>query len=159
MIDYGLPATFVEDLLENSCEATMLASRHRCKWDTATRTLTTDEDNIQAVKDMAFEGAAWFKDEFGLLGRNAARNVTRFAVPEALFNLDDAGSRKTIHDRHKTRIESAKKVLDLTGNERESASHTSSSSDESSNSSNEGLRSTKSSKNEEDDIMSATGSE
>ena len=159
MIDYGLPATFVEDLLENSCEATMLASRHRCKWDTATRTLTTDEDNVQAAKDMAFEGAAWFKDEFGLLGRNAARNATRFATPEALFNLNDAGSRKTIHDRHKTRIEPAKKVLDLTGNERDSASHTSSSSDESSNSSNEGLRSTKSSKNEEDDIMSATGSE
>jgi hypothetical protein len=158
MIDYGLPATFVEDLLKNSCEATMLASRHRCKWDTATKTLTTEEDKVQAAKDMAFEGAAWFKDEFGLLGHNAARNATRFAAPEALFNLDDAGSRKTIHDRHKPRIESAKKVLDLTGNKRDSASHTSSSSNsgESLNSSDEGSRS-KSSKTEEDD-MSATGS-
>ena len=158
MIDYGLPAAFIEDLLENSCEATMLASRYRCKWDTATRTLTTDDDKVQAAKDMAFEGAAWFKDEFGLLGHNAARNATRFVAPEALFNLDDAGSRKTIHDRHKTRIDTAKKVLDLTGNERDSASHTSSGSDKGSNSSDEGSRSTKSSKSEEDDVMSATGS-
>ena len=158
MIDYGLPAAFIEDLLENSCEATMLASRYRCKWDTATRTLTTDDNKVQAAKDMAFEGAAWFKDEFGLLGHNAARNATRFVAPEALFNLDDAGSRKTIHDRHKTRIDTAKKVLDLTGNERDSASHTSSGSDEGSNSSDEGSRSTKSSKSEEDDVMSATGS-
>ena len=158
MINYGLPATFVEDLLENSCEATMLASRHRCKWDTATRTLTTDEDNVQAAKDMAFEGAAWFKDELGLLGRNAARNATRFAAPEVLFNLDDAGSRKTSHDRHKTGIETAKKALDLTGKNRDSASHTSSSSDKSSNSSDDGSRSTKASKSEEDEVMSAAGS-
>jgi hypothetical protein len=157
MIDYGLPDYFVEDLLGNSCEATMLASRHHCKWDSATRTLTTDEDKVQAVKDMAFEGAAWFKDEFGLLGQNAAKNATRFVAPEALFNLDDAGSRKTIHDCHKTGIETAKKVLNLTGKKGDSASHTSSSSDKSSNSSDDESRSTKTSKSDEDEVMSATG--
>ena len=79
----------------------MLAERHRCKWDTATKTLTTVEDSIQSKKAKAFEGAAWFKDEFGLLGKNATQNQTRFAAPETLFDLDDAASRKTIHDRHK----------------------------------------------------------
>jgi hypothetical protein len=108
---------------------------------------------------MVFEGAAWFKDEFGLLGRNAAKNATRFVAPKALFNLDDAGSRKTIHGRHKPGIDTTKKVLDLTGNERDSASHMSSSSDESSDSSDEGSRSkTSPKKSDESDAMSAAGS-
>ena len=101
LIEHGLPVEFVGELLEQSCEATMLAERHRCKWDTATKTLTTVEDCIQSEKAKAFEGAAWFNDEFGLLGKNATRNQTRFAAPETLFDLDNAASRKTIHDRHK----------------------------------------------------------
>jgi hypothetical protein len=111
-LEQGLPQEFVEDLLEHLCEATLLAERHRCKWDTATKTLTTAEDSIEAEKAKAFEGAAWFRDEFGLLGKNAAHNETRYVPPEALFNLDDAGSRKTIHDRHKkVHIEESAKVL------------------------------------------------
>jgi hypothetical protein len=77
LLEQGLPQEFVEDLLEHLCEATLLAERHRCKWDTATKTLTTAEDSIEAEKAKAFEGAAWFRDEFGLLGKNAARNETR----------------------------------------------------------------------------------
>ena len=50
----------------------MLAARHSCKWDKETRSLITADDRIQSKKVKAFEGAAWFKDEFGLLGKNAA---------------------------------------------------------------------------------------
>ena len=107
---------------------------------------------------MVFKGAACFNDKFGLLGCNAAKNATRFVAPEALFNLDNAGSCKTIHNRHKTGVKTAKKVLDLTGNERDSSSHTSSSSDEGSDSGGEGSRSKKSPKSDEIDVMSTTGS-
>ena len=146
LIEHGLPEDFVEELLEKSCEATMLAERHRCKWDTATKTLTTVEDSIQSKKANAFEGAAWFKDEFGLLGKNATQNQTRFAALKTLFDLDNAGSRKTIYDRHKKvqikegankvlrtppRKEKAKSVVDMTGDDKDSASSTSSSSGES----------------------------
>jgi hypothetical protein len=156
LIEHGLPQEFVEELLENSCEATMLAERHRCKWDTATKTLTTAEDSIESEKAKAFEGAAWFKDEFGLLGKNATQNQTRYAAPEALFDLDDAGSRKTIHDRHKkVQIEESantvlgtpprngkkKSVVDMTGGDEDSASSTSSSSGESKGSGDERSRS------------------
>ena len=156
LIEHGLPEDFVEELLEKSCEATMLAERHRCKWDTATKTLTTVEDSIQSEKAKAFEGAAWFKDEFGLLGKNATRNQTRFAAPETLFDLDDAGSRKTIHNRHKKvqieegaskvlgtppRKERDKSVVDMTGDDEDSASSTSSSSGESTGSGNNRSRS------------------
>ena len=100
LVNHGLPELLVEDLLEHSCEATMLATKHCCKWDKVNRILTTD-DLVQAEKAMAFKEAAWFKDEFGLLGKNAIRKQTRYTVPEALFNLNDARSRKTIHDPHK----------------------------------------------------------
>jgi hypothetical protein len=54
LIEHGLPEDFVEELLEKSCEAMMLAERHRCKWDLATKTLTTVEDSIQSKKAKAF---------------------------------------------------------------------------------------------------------
>ena len=148
LLEHGLPQDFVEDLLEHSCEATMLAERHRCKWDAATKTLTTAEDSIEAEKAKAFEGAAWFRDEFGLLGKNATRNQSRYVPPEALFDLDDSGSRMTIHDRHKkVQIEESanvllgtpprkgkkKSVVDMTSDDEDSASSKSSSSEESSN--------------------------
>ena len=148
-IEHGLPEEFVEDLLRKLCEMTMLAARHSCKWDTATKTLTTVDDHIQSKKAKAFEGAAWFKDEFGLLGNNATRNQSCFVAPEALFNLDDAGSCKTIHDRHRKvqikessntvsrtppRKEKTKPVVNMTGNEEDSASSTSLSSGESADS-------------------------
>ena len=146
LIEHRLPEDFVEELLEKSCEATMLAERHRCKWDTATKTLTTVEDSIQSEKANAFEGAAWFKNEFGLLGKNATQNQTLIAALKTLFDLDDAGSRKTIHDRHKKvqikegankvlrtppRKKKAKSVVNMTGDNKDSASSTSSSSRES----------------------------
>ncbi len=151
----------------------MLAERHRYKWDTATKTLTTVEDSIQSEKAKAFEGAAWFKDEFGLLGKNATRNQTRFAAPKTLFDLDDAASRKTIHDCHKKvqikegankvlgtppRKEIATSVVDMTGGNEDSASSTSLSSGESTGSSDDRSRSQASSSGD-GSITSATGGE
>lgn len=171
LIDYDLPADFVEDLLKNSCEATMLAERHRCKWDPTTKTLTTAEDSIQAERAKDFEGAAWFRDEFGLLGKNSARNQTRFAAPEALFDLDDVGSRKTIHDRHKKvqiaegadtvmgtppRKNNARSMVDMTGDDEDSASSTSSGSEGTTGSGDNRSRSQATS-SEDGSIMSVTG--
>ncbi len=114
----------------------MLADMHRCKWDPATCTLTTEDERAQVEKTKAFEGAAWFRDEFGLLGQ-LARNQKQYAAPEALFKLDDVGSCKTIHDRHKnaqgegneqmgTPPKKARRAMvDLTANTWDFASHTS----------------------------------
>ncbi len=143
--EQGLPDKFIDDILKNSCEATMLAKMHKCAWDPATKTLTTEREVSQAAKT-----AAWFKDEFGLLAKNP-RNQKRYMAPEALFNLDKTGSRKTIHDRHERnrkhngpdvsavtpprrgKSTATAGMVDLTGSTRDSASHTnSSSSDDSS---------------------------
>ena len=172
LLDFGLPEDFIEDLLQHSCEAMMLAERHCCKWDKENRTLTTADDEIQAEKAMAFDGAAWFKDKFGLLGKNSIKNITHYAALEALFNLDDAGPRKTINDCHKKvqtkegataavgtppRAGTKMQLVDMATTDGDSASHTSSSSNKGTNLSNKGSRS-KSSGSDEDDSMSAAGS-
>ncbi len=154
----GLPEKFIDDLLKNSCEAAMLAKMHQCKWDPVNRVLTMEEEISQVEKIKAFGGAAWFKDKFGLLAQNS-RNQKRYTAPEALFNLDESGSRKTIHDRHEShhnnngpnasagtaprravqgKTNSAIGMVDLTGSTRGSSSQTSSSSKDDLSSSNKG---------------------
>jgi hypothetical protein len=148
MKEQGLPDEFIDDLLNNSCEATMLAKMHECKWDPATKMLTTAEEESNTEKSKAFKGAAWFRDEFGLLAKNQY-NKTKYTAPEALFNLDDTGLRKTIHNHHgghrnhddanvsagtpprgtaKGPTKGTSGLVDLTKCTGESASHTSSSS-------------------------------
>jgi hypothetical protein len=166
----GLPDEFINELLQKSCKATMLADMHRCKWDAATRTLTTEDELDQVEKIKAFEGAVYFKDEFGLLGQKA-RNQKRYAAPEALFNLDDAGLRKAIHDHHQAPQESegttyqvgtpskkaCKALVDLTTAKGDSASHKSLSSLEDLSSSGEGPRFKASSGKGEDSSGAADG--
>jgi hypothetical protein len=165
--EQGLPDEFIAELLQRSCEVTMLAEMSRCKWDVTTRTLMTEDKQKQAEKTKVFESAAWFKDKFGLLGQRA-RNQKWYTAPEALFNLEDAGSQKTIHDRNRkaqggTKVQvktlprtASKGVVDLTTNYRDSTSHTSSSSLGDLSSSNEGSHSKASSS--EEDSASAAGS-
>ncbi len=121
-------------------------------------------------KIKAFEGAAWFKDEFGLLEQKA-RNQKRYAAPEVLFNLNDAGLRKTIHDHQRAPQESEgttyqvgtppkkarKALVNLTTAKGDSASHESSSSLEDLSSSNEGPRFKASSGEGEDSLGMADG--
>jgi len=158
--EQGLPEDFIDDLLRNLCEATMLAKMHECTWDPVTKTLTTEEEVSQVAKTKAFVGAAWFKDEFGLLAKNS-QNQKRYTAPEAIFNLDETGLRTTIHDRHEgnqnhngpdvsagtpprrevhRRVTDTAGMVDLTGSTRDSTSHTSSSSSDDSSLSNKGSR-------------------
>ncbi len=100
LVEQGLPKEFIKDLLSRTCEASMVAEMHTCKWDEKTRTLTTADEAKREKEVKAFEIASWFKDEFGLLAK-AAGNEKNYTAPEALYNLSGgAGSVKTIHDRH-----------------------------------------------------------
>jgi hypothetical protein len=50
------------------------------------RSLTTKKDSELNAKLKAFEGAAWFKDEFGLLKKNNSKSD--HLAPKALYNLN-----------------------------------------------------------------------
>jgi hypothetical protein len=96
-----------------------------CKWDNATRTLTTraDERHEKAIK--AFEGAAWFKDEFRML-KKGSKDSSRIPK-EALFNLDGVASVKMIHDWLTSKERKYKGKIDLTNDtDGDSTSQTSS---------------------------------
>jgi hypothetical protein len=68
--EQGLPNDFIDDLLKKSCEVMILAKMYQCKWDPGSQFLTTEEEVSCAAITKAFEGAVWFKDEFGLLTQN-----------------------------------------------------------------------------------------
>jgi hypothetical protein len=169
--EQGLLDDFIDNLLKNSCEGTMLAKMYQCMWDPDNRVLTTEEEVYCAEETKVFEGAAWFKDEFGLLSQNS-QTQKRYTAPEALFKLDESGLRKTIHDHHEGflnnngpnssagtphraahgKTNSAVGMANLTRNTRDSASQmspSSSSSKDVSSSSDKGLRSRASNDNED----------
>jgi hypothetical protein len=77
----------------------MLARMHNCQWDEIMRTLTTAEEATREEEVKAFKSASWFKDDFGLLPK-ALGKQKKYTAPEALYNLEGAGSIKTIHDCH-----------------------------------------------------------
>ena len=66
---------------------------------------------MRASKVMSFEGAAWFKNEFGFLGGKGAKNQKHYVAPEALFDLDCDESLKTFHDRYKLCATGGDKVM------------------------------------------------
>ncbi len=102
LIEQGLPEDFITSLLNKSCKATMLAKATKWKWDSNSRTLTTEDKMNHEEETRAFEEASWFKDEFRLSAKGSKQKKN--ATPEALFNLDGSGSVKTIQDRHKEPI-------------------------------------------------------
>jgi hypothetical protein len=96
--DAGFTEEFLQELLQQTREASLVAEVATCKWDRVTRTLTTraDEKHEKAVK--AFEGAAWFKDEFGMLkrggnGNNKLNSGTSYQQQKTMFRHSEEGPR------------------------------------------------------------------
>jgi hypothetical protein len=94
LLEMDFTEEIVKLLIKKSCEASLVRAVPMCKWDSKTRTLTTPEDEKHEREIKAFEGAAWFKDEFGFLKRELSPSLAR--PPEELFNLDSSSSIKTI---------------------------------------------------------------
>ncbi len=76
LIEQGPPEDFITSLLNKSCMATMLAKATKCKWDSNTRTLTTEDKMNCKEETRVFEGASLFKDEFGLLAKGSKQKNT-----------------------------------------------------------------------------------
>ena len=176
LLEIDFTEDIIKQLLQKSCDTSLVAQISQCKWNRGDRTLTTPEEERKSKAVKALESAAWFKDEFGLLKRGPKPMP---AIPlEEQFNLDGSSSIKTIHDRHQPQPASILKnptktgqhtvakntsstEVDLTKEDNsssgDSASQSSSSSDDEDDhsSSSEGSRSTASSKADEE--MGAAG--
>jgi hypothetical protein len=172
LLEIDFTEDIIKQLLQKSCDISLVAQISQCKWNGSDRTLTTPEEERKSKAFKALESAAWFKDEFGLLKRGPKPMQ---AIPiEEQFNLDGSSSIKTIHDRHQPQPASILKnptntgqhtvsknksstEVDLTkegdnSSSGDSASHSSSSSDDDDDhsSSSKGSRSTASSKSDEE---------
>ncbi len=84
--DAGFTEDFIKKLLKETCKASLVTEVSLCKWDRNTRTLITPANEKHKKKLKAFDGAAWFKDEFGFLKKGAESQPC--LPPEELFNLD-----------------------------------------------------------------------
>jgi hypothetical protein len=96
LIEQGPHEDFIQPLLKKTWDPTLFAKITSCTWDPVQRTLTTKKDSKPNVMMKAFEGASWFKDEFGLLNK-ANRRTDHFAL-KALNKLDGEGYFRSIHD-------------------------------------------------------------
>jgi hypothetical protein len=96
LLEMDFTEEVVKLLIKRSCEASLVHAVPMCKWDSNTRMPATPEDEKHKKEIKAFEGAAWFKDEFGFL-KKGAKSLPR-PPPKELFNLDSSATIKTVHD-------------------------------------------------------------
>jgi hypothetical protein len=102
--DQGLPKDFLMDLLKKSCCLTLFTEMGTCLWDPEIGVLTTQRETNKNQHLEELEKAAWFKDTFEDLRLDKIGGPKQPAPPpEALFNLDEDHSIKTIrlHNEHR----------------------------------------------------------
>jgi hypothetical protein len=140
--DQGLPEDFLMDLLKQSCCSTLFTEMDTCLWDPETGVLTTQRETNENQHLEELEKAAWFKDAFKDLRLDKKGGPIQPAPPpEALFNLDEDRSIKTIHLRNEQRLPSTGMTSPPQNTGNEIVNLTTSDGDSTSSSSDEGLRS------------------
>jgi hypothetical protein len=98
--DASVPEKFLLDLLNWTCNPTLVKEIPDCVWDSATQTLTTPQEKKEDADINDLEAATWYKGAFDLRGLGKAMKPAANKAPEALFNLDAEQSITTIHNRH-----------------------------------------------------------
>ena len=65
MMENGMDKKFVMELLRESCCPTIVGSIKECKWDNATKIITTAAQAEEDARLQEKEKAVWYRDEFG----------------------------------------------------------------------------------------------
>ena len=101
LVDVGMPADFVTELLKASCDPSLFHNVRQCTWDKETKVLTTPEDEEKA-KEEAMQKAAWYKDDFGSfmdITQQQKGGGLNHVDPEHIYDLDGTHSVKSIRER------------------------------------------------------------
>ena len=85
-------------LVVASCCPTLVGKMNTVRWDEKNLELITVEDVEEEVRLSAFEKADWFMDLDCL--QVSPKKKKQFTAPEALFNLDEEQSVKTLHAKN-----------------------------------------------------------
>ena len=86
--DAALPVKFIMDLLQATCDTTLVAEIKDCDWDLDTQTLTTPQEKKEDKGFNELENAEWYKHMFDLQSLGKATKPMANKDPEALFDLD-----------------------------------------------------------------------
>ena len=97
----GIPKDTVAKLVQTSICPTLLHSMDDCTWNEETNEVTTPDD-VEDELVAKMESLAWYQDVFTLSkkpGRKGKKEKSKYANPEALYDLDGQHSVETLHDR------------------------------------------------------------
>ena len=97
----GIPKDTVAKLVEASICPTLLHTMGDCTWNEETNEVTTPVD-VEDELVAKMESQSWYQDVFTLSkkpGRKGKKEKSKYANPEALYDLDGQHSVETLHDR------------------------------------------------------------
>jgi len=98
----ALPSKFVRELLDATCDATLVSEIDECEWTLETLTITTPHEKKEEEDVDELEKASWWNNAFDLkeIGKKDTKRTANKKL-EKLFDLeDDALSFTTVHNRH-----------------------------------------------------------
>jgi hypothetical protein len=116
----GLPRDFVTRLIVASCCPTLVGEINTVRWDERNLELITMEDAEEEARLSAFEKADWFMDLESL--QVSSKKKKHFTAPEALFNLDEEQSVKTLHAKNDDKRAAARTEAEGSDSEEENKS-------------------------------------
>ena len=92
--DLGMHMCFIHELLNESCDPTLIHATSQCKWDSTTKMLETPQD-LEAKKEKQMEDANFYVDIFGQFMKGKKEEKV-YIDPENMFDLDGEASVKSI---------------------------------------------------------------
>jgi hypothetical protein len=120
--DLKVDEDFIQTIAGRGLELTLLHEVNDCKWDSEKKELLTPED-IAGGEEDELEEETWYVDHVAKFMENnkQANKKKQYAAPEALFNLDDEHSCKTINQKNDKEYEwvDGEDVLQLGRNKEE----------------------------------------
>ena len=99
-----LPESFVQALINKSVDPGLLHNIKDCEWDKEKRIITTAQELAEDKKQKEYSKATWYQDavsKYSGSGNDKKKGgQSNYAAPEAMYNLDEEKSVKTIHQRN-----------------------------------------------------------
>ena len=92
--DLGMDMCFIHELLNESCDPTLIHATSQCKWDSKMKMLETPQD-LEAKKEKQMEDANFYVDIFGQFMKGKKEEKV-YIDPENMFDLDGEASVKSI---------------------------------------------------------------
>jgi hypothetical protein len=102
LLDQKVDEEFIRKFLDTFVDAQFIHDIQNCKWDSKTQTLLTKEEQEQDFQVTNLEAQAWYQDVIKQYEQVKDKEMRskNYAAQEALFDLDEEMSTKTMHEKN-----------------------------------------------------------